>query len=115
MYCPFCGNKAIFMSSKEFYGKDYKTSMYVCRPCNAYVGTHGNTTTPLGTMANAELREHRKALHDVFDPLWKSGKYSRHDAYLWLCQQLGIPQSEGHIAMLDIDQCKLLIEILNRQ
>jgi hypothetical protein len=114
MDCPYCGNQALFMSSLEFYGRDYKTSMYVCKPCNAYVGTHGNTTTPLGTMANAELRGYRNKIHSLFDPLWKSGKYSKHVAYSWLSEQLGIHKNQGHVAMLSVDQCILLIEILEK-
>jgi len=76
MICNYCGNEAEFMTSKEFYGQDYGVNMYVCRPCDAYVGTHGKGKTPLGTLANKRLRSMRKTAHSMFDPLWK-GKYRK--------------------------------------
>ncbi|OAB30213.1 hypothetical protein PMSD_20730 [Paenibacillus macquariensis subsp. defensor] len=106
---PFCGTEARFISSKEFYGKDYKTNIYSCKACDAYVGTRGNGKTPLGTMVNAELREYRKRAHSAFDQLWKGEKMSRAGAYKWMAVQMGLDARDAHIAMFDVDKCKRLI------
>jgi hypothetical protein len=41
--------------------------IYLCVPCDAYVGTHKNSKDhkPLGFLANRGLREARKAAHLV--------------------------------------------------
>ena len=68
------------------YGRNCGTSYkcYYCEPCNAYVGCHKNSRKPLGTLANKELRELRIRTHEIFDPLWKSGKMTRSEAYKML-------------------------------
>ncbi|UPW82354.1 zinc-finger-containing protein [Lysinibacillus sp. Ag94] len=114
MICGYCGNEAEFMSSKQFYGRDYGVNMYVCRPCDAYVGTHGKGKTPLGTLANARLRNIRRAAHSMFDPLWK-GKYrkmSRSKAYRVMQELMDLPPKKAHIGMMDEEQCFELIRKL---
>ena len=80
--CPYCETEAEWVENKEVYGKNYGDSvmLWLCRKCGARTGCHQNTSTPLGTMANEELRELRKQCHALFDPLWKSGKMSRKKA-----------------------------------
>lgn len=48
--------------------------------------------------------------HDAFDPLWKSGRMKRGQAYAWMCKALGISRDEAHIGMFSVDQCKTLIK-----
>ena len=112
MNCPYCDQPALFLSSKEYYGKDYGSNLYLCRPCDAYVGTHGKGKTPLGTMANAQVRQWRKSAHSIFDPMWKGRKkfMSRSRAYLWMQEVMNLPPDQAHIGMFDEEQCKLLIE-----
>lgn len=110
MNCPYCGQPAIFLSSKEFYGKDYGSNIYLCRDCNAYVGTHGNTTKPLGTMANERLRGLRKRAHNLFDPLWRSRHMSRSRAYKFMQEWMNLPAGKAHIGMFDERQCQQLIQ-----
>jgi hypothetical protein len=100
------------MSSKEFYGRDYGTNLYVCRPCDAYVGTHKGTNQPLGTPANRDTREWRKLAHTRFDWLWKSGKKSRTKAYLWLQNVMGLTRSEAHIGKFTAEQCKEVVRLV---
>ncbi|TYS14325.1 hypothetical protein FZC78_19300 [Rossellomorea vietnamensis] len=112
--CPYCGNNAKFITSKEFYGKDYGTNLYSCRPCDAYVGTHGRSKTPLGTLANRSLREMRKRTHASFDPLWKSRRMSRSEAYQWISEVMQLPPEKAHIGMFNEKQCfELLKHIRN--
>jgi hypothetical protein len=112
MKCPYCGKTARFISSKNFYGKDFGMNIYSCIPCDAYVGTHGDTTKPLGTMANHTLRELRKICHSTFDPYWKHEGMTRTEAYKWLQQRMDLPAEQAHIAMFDTTQCYKLIKII---
>ena len=117
--CPYCGNSAKFMTSKEFYGRDYGTNLYVCRPCDARIGTHERTANALGTLAKAELRELRRVAHSLFDPLWRgvkgkgdTSRVSRKEAYKWLYETMGVSKEDGHIAKFDEEQCRQLIAVL---
>lgn len=80
----------------------------------AYVGCHKahpvyspNGDTPLGRLADENLRTAKKEAHAFFDPLWREKiKFrSRTEAYNWLANQLGIPVEECHIGMFDVDTC----------
>ncbi len=83
--------------------------MWLCKPCDAYVGCHNNTKEPLGTMANRLTREWRRKAHEVFDPLWKDKHYSRSGAYILLSRKMG---KETHIAESDVETCKQIIKVL---
>src|SRR5690625_1533178 len=113
MICPYCKEKAEFFTSTEFYGQDYGNNVYVCRPCDARVGTHKRSKTPLGTMANAQLRDLRMQCHKHFDRKWKSGNMSRSKAYVWLQDAMNLTQKQAHIGMFNESQCKELLKILN--
>lgn len=117
MICPYCNKKAEFLSSREFYGQDYGTNLYVCRPCNARVGTHGKGKTPLGTMANHRLRILRRICHRKFDPMWKykRNRWARTNAYQWLQKVMNLSPQDAHIGMFDEEQCRKLIKILNKK
>ena len=111
MKCPYCGKEAKYIDSKEKYNGKSFGMMYICWNCDAYVGTHkksGNPEKPLGTLANAELRELRKQAHALFDPLWKSGKMKRKEAYKYLQENTGVK----HISWTDVESCKKVIEFL---
>ncbi len=114
MKCPYCGAKAVWRDSSIVYGKSYGP-IWVCSnypACDAYVGCHGGTRTPLGRMADAELRENKKQAHAAFDPLWKAGKMTRAEAYGWLAKELGIPRSECHIGMFDVEMCRRVVSAM---
>ncbi|MGV7078443.1 zinc-finger-containing protein [Testudinibacter sp. P80/BLE/0925] len=107
--CPYCGKfsakvtgKKVYPHRKDLYGKTF----YLCEPCNAYVGCHPNTDKPLGRLADEQLRTEKKKAHSAFDPIWRKGFMKRVEAYAWLSETLGIPKSETHIGMFDVDMCK---------
>ena len=107
-----CGKTAQLVSGKEIYPhrKDlYSLSFWLCKDCNAYCGCHKGTTTPLGTLANPELRELRKKCHAEFDPIWKNYSVSRNVAYKWMMSVMQLPSKSCHIAMFDVEQCKKLL------
>lgn len=113
VYCDYCGRKAEYVDSKVVYGKSYGM-IYLCLSCMAYVGVHKGTDTPLGRLANSELRYWKKAAHAVFDPLWKYGRFKNHRnaAYGWLSQKMGIPVEKTHIGMFDVAECRRAINII---
>lgn len=113
MNCPYCNNPAEWVSNAEVYGRPYGKSwmMYLCRPCDARVGCHQNSQTPLGTMANKELRGWRIKAHDAIDPIWKSRQMERQAVYEWLSKQMGFPV---HIGSADIALCRQIIAFADR-
>lgn len=109
--CPYCGSKTEYIDSSFVYGRSYGM-IYICKPCDAYVGVHKGTNKAKGRLANAELRELKKQAHYHFDKLWKEGNMKRSQAYKWLAKQLNIKPKECHIGMMDNDRCKRVIELL---
>lgn len=125
--CDYCKQPARLVGGAELYPHrrdlvDVKA--WVCTPCGASVGCHDGTETPLGRLANAELRKAKIAAHDAFDPIWRERfeaksktdpKYTRGMArggrYKALAAAMGIPKSECHIGMFDVDQCSRVVEI----
>lgn len=133
--CPYCSQPSVYVDSAEVYqGRSYGM-IYLCRPCDAYVGVHKGTEKPLGRLANKELRQWKMKAHAAFDPIWqerarrrragrpnKAGKpggeqckpvHSRAAAYSWLAQQMGIEREECHIGMFDVELCQRAVEICN--
>lgn len=113
--CQYCGKPAALVTGKAIYPRLsylHSKKFWQCEPCEAYVGCHepnigyGDGTRPLGLLANAELRDAKKSVHAVFDPIWqeKSGK-SRRQAYQWLAEKMGIPVAECHVGCFSIEQC----------
>lgn len=104
--CPYCGKAARLGGS--FYGRKWE-----CPPCGARVGCHKDTITPLGTLANAELRLARQAAHEWFDPLWKQDGMSRRGAYALLADLMGLHVNDTHIAMFTVKQCQQVVQVMS--
>ena len=91
--CDYCHRDAQRVGAEKLYphrpdliGKWF----WECEPCGAYVGCHPGTTVPLGRLANAELRRAKQSVHRALDPLWKSGKMKRKEAYAMLAKGLNM-------------------------
>lgn len=99
MKCNHCGKEAEWVENKEVYnGKNYGKSymIWLCRPCDAYIGCHNNTKTPKGdVLAKEDLRKARRLAHSIIDPLWQSGKYKRKTVYIRLEEAFGEPVHVG--------------------
>jgi hypothetical protein len=109
--CPYCNKPAKLVDSSIVYGGKSYGMIWLCQPCDAYVGVHKNSKdhAPLGRLANAELRWWKREAHAAFDPLWKEGTMSRGDAYRWMQRVLVMSQYEAHIGKFDISECRALI------
>lgn len=108
-----CGRTAICVNGDVIYPHrpDLRHKWFWrCEPCGAYVGCHGLSQNPLGTLADAETRKARNQAHAAFDPLWRSGRMKRTAAYQWLAEQLGIEFADCHIARFDATTCAAVIE-----
>jgi hypothetical protein len=117
--CPYCNTLARLTRGREIYPHRpdlYSLNFWACKPCDAYVGCHKKFpgTTPLGRLANAELRAAKSNAHRAFDPLWQDGAYTRHQAYQWLSEALRIPVADCHIGMFDVDLCREVIAVTNQ-
>lgn len=113
--CPYCGKAAKLVDSAIIYRGVSYGMIWLCAPCEAYVGTHKNSKdhAPLGRLADRELREWKIQAHAAFDPLWreKNAPMRRKDAYKQLAESMGIAPSDCHIGMFDVFQCKEVVRI----
>jgi hypothetical protein len=110
--CPYCGKNAVLIKGAILYPhlpKLADINLYRCDPCDAHVGCHGDTTKPLGRLANAELRKYKMMAHKAFDPIWREHGFTRKEAYKTLAERLHIKAEDCHIGMFDIDTCKRAI------
>lgn len=114
MRCPYCGSPVVFRSADGiYYDNSREVMLYVCSKypeCDAYVRVHVGTKIPVGTLANHELRTLRRMAHRYFNQLYLSGIMSKRDAYRWLGDLIGAPQSEAHIGYLGEYYCGQVIE-----
>lgn len=110
--CPYCGNAAELTRSTEVYnGRDYGP-IWLCRPCEAWVGCHKDSPrhAPLGRLANGELRHAKRAAHKTFDPFWRDAPpqcqgRARKRAYAWLAHALELTPEQTHIGHFDLERC----------
>lgn len=106
--CLFCHSEVRVATHQDVYGRDYSDwpYMYLCGKCGACVGMHPFTNIPLGTLADRATRKARKDCKKPFEALWRNGKMSRTEAYIWLAAELNIPVDECHFGWFDICQCE---------
>lgn len=125
--CPYCHTKAKIVTGLVVYPHRPDLSakrFYSCSPCGAWVGCHDGTFQPLGRLADAELREAKKAAHAAFDPIWKARfaaksaidpsykkGMARGGRYRELAKVMGIDKRDCHIGMFDVEQCQRVVEI----
>ena len=118
--CPYCGKPAQLTTGEYIYPHRHdlkELRFWVCWPCEAHVGCHregarvgtvvSDGTLPLGRLANAALRKAKSRAHAAFDPIWKTGRMRRRQAYSWLAKELGIAVEDCRIGMFDEHQCAL--------
>ena len=109
IYCTGCEAEvdARLTDGKERYPHRpdlYELPFWKCDTCKGYVGCHHKTkdrTKPLGYIATPAILDARKKIHAVLDPLWKSGKIKRGQAYAYVGHRLGKPYHNGEIKTVD--------------
>ena len=113
--CQYCKGYGELIDSAEIYNGTSYGFMWLCRKCNARVSCHKGTKIPTGTLAKPELMELRKQCHALFDPLWKSKKMRRHEAYRWLAKKMNLQFKHAHIGFMGEKKCKQFLKILNSE
>lgn len=120
--CPYCTAPARRVTGKTVYRRKPELAdkiIWLCAPCDAWVGCHPGSDRPLGRLANAELRRAKMAAHAAFDPIWRrhmardgvAKKVARNRAYAWLAHAIGIDRERCHIGMMDIATCNRVVEV----
>ena len=102
MTCNLCGGVVKLIKVKK---SDRCKSGYIyrCTKCGASVGTfERDTDIAMGILANKETSKMRTVVHKLFDRFWKNNK-ERHECYQKLATELGIEESECHIAYMDYE------------
>jgi hypothetical protein len=122
LICPYCSSKTEYIDSKYVYGVSYGM-IYICKPCDAYVGVHKGTSNALGRLADRELRTAKKEAHQFFDKIARTDlalevgkefteiKSPRNKAYAWLAKELNLPIKLTHIGMFDVETCSQVVNI----
>lgn len=106
--CIECGSRAFLTDGRAIYPHRpdlYRKRFWLCQ-CGAYCGCHHGTSDALGYPCGPETRKARSAAHAAFDPLWRSGKMKRGQAYRWLSKATAIPFDQCHIGMMTAKQAQ---------
>lgn len=97
IYCCGCGHEvdARLTDGGEIYPHRpdlHPLPFWKCDVCGNHVGCHHKTrqrTAPLGCIPTPALKEARRHLHLLIDPLWQSGRIGRRELYAAISQELG--------------------------
>ncbi|EQB7930173.1 zinc-finger-containing protein [Vibrio parahaemolyticus] len=97
IYCCGCESEvnARLTNGKEIYPRRQDLALlpfWICDTCLNHVGCHHKTnkpTTPLGIIATPEIKNARKHIHALMDPLWKGGKIKRVELYAMISSWYG--------------------------
>lgn len=112
--CPYCSIPAALVTGREVYPHRpdlYEKPFWACLLCEAWTGCHPGTTKRMGRIANHATRQLKMAAHAAFDPLWKSGRMTRKQAYAWLREKTGLSERDCHIGWMDDEQLRRVREI----
>lgn len=109
LFCCECAQKvsARLTDGKEIYPHRYDLQslpFWKCPVCGNYVGCHHKTkdpTKPLGPIPNKEIRQMRKEIHELIDPLWRSQRVSRNEIYTTLSLAAGYVVHLGELVSLE--------------
>lgn len=116
--CNYCGAKAVLVRVGEngYPYVDDHGPVWICEPCQAWVGVRARSRNhaPLGRLANAELREAKRRLHDALEPLVQAKMRrdgvnifaARGKAMKWLIAALGLDVASPNLHSLTLDQCE---------
>lgn len=109
IYCCGCNEKveARLTDGSEIYQHRpdlHSLPFWKCDTCGNYVGCHhktNNPTNPLGNIPTPEIRNARREIHKVLDPLWKSGRIKRGVLYAKITERVGWKYHTSKIKSVD--------------
>lgn len=112
--CPYCGSE-VWLVPRSDLEPESCGLIYLCSSfprCDARVNCHPGKLTPMGSLANANLRRWREKAHKQFDELWKARRMTRKQAYCWLAEAMDLPEAKTHFAEFDEQQCEKAVELI---
>lgn len=118
LHCCGCGQYVTprLTDGKEIYPhRDdlHSLPFWKCDTCGNFVGCHHKTkdrTRPLGSIPTPEIRDVRKKIHAVLDPLWKIRGIPRQQIYGRISKAIG---KEYHTAEInDAAQANMVLTVL---
>lgn len=120
IHCCDCGDKvqARLTDGREIYPHRpdlYALPFWKCDSCGNFVGCHHKTknrTQPLGCIPTPEIKEARKHIHAILDPIWKSGKMKRNEIYKKLSDELGWKYHTAQIR--SVEEARKVYRIVQR-
>ncbi len=118
IYCCGCGmiQETRLTTGAEIYPHRSDLSnlpFWKCEECGNFVGCHHKTknrTLPLGCIPTPEIKNARKHIHKLLDPIWESGKISRRKLYAKISEELGWTYHTASIR--DIGEARLVYRII---
>lgn len=109
IYCCECEYmvEARLTTGKEIYPRRYDLRdipFWKCDTCGNYVGCHyrsKESTRPLGYIPSREIKNARRHIHNILDPIWQSGKMPRRGVYNYISDRLGWVYHTAKIGSID--------------
>lgn len=97
LYCTGCNKEveARLTDGSEIYSHRpdlHELPFWKCDDCGNFVGCHHKTknrTQPLGCIPTPQIKNARKHLHKIIDPLWESKKHKRKEIYAAITKHIG--------------------------
>lgn len=107
--CPLCGYDVILLDRTADDRGQWWSVKYRCLGCEAYVGTHPHSVYPLGTLADADLRKRRMAVHRAIDYLWKDCDWERNKVYALMSRLMST--QDFHVGHLSKAECSQALKV----
>lgn len=109
IFCVGCADRvqARLTDGSEIYPHRqdlFDLPFWKCDKCNNYVGCHHKTkarTKPLGNIPTPKMRNARKHIHAIIDPIWQSGKMSRKEVYEEISELRGRPFHTANLKTIE--------------
>lgn len=119
--CPYCGSNAVLKPANKIFGvRTYEPNrfLYVCSnwpSCDAYVTAHTQDYSPMGTLANGQLRHKRILAHKALLTYRKVTHTEKWASYIWLAGKLGMDHQRTHIGMFSDEECDRVIALCRKE
>jgi hypothetical protein len=116
IYCCECAKdvSARLTDGKEIYPHRsdlFDLPFWKCNACHNFVGCHHKTkdrTRPLGVIVSQPIKNMRKKIHALLDPIWQEGHRHRKSVYAEMSRRLGYQFHTAEIRT--IDQANLIYQ-----
>lgn len=99
-----CDVEAVLVSGRDVYPHrpDLYTKMFwKCLHCGNFVGTHKKTGIELGCIPNKKIKNARRQIHAMLDPIWERKILDRSEVYKEISNKLGYTYHTAEIRSLE--------------